>query len=541
MISILHSCHPKKYLLFLILVLFGISHARAQTVFYHIQNTELYAFMDEMAAERLIEVNTAVKPWARMFIAEKLDELDGQRERLNPRQQKELDFYLKDFNKELKPGKDFNKRFDALYYRDSIFTFSANIILGAEYHSGTNGNAFFWYNGAEIFAYAGKHLGVYASLRDHHDMENLTNENYLNQRLGAANLKSGVDFEEMRGGITWSWKWGNVGLTMDHSSWGSGYNGSNIQSGRTPSIARINLQMKPVEWLEFNYHHGWLVSEVVDSNRSYFFINPSGTTYRKVMHPKYIAANMFTFTPIKHLKVSVGNSIVYTDIGLHPGYLIPVFFYKAVDHTLNAGMDNMNSQMFLDVSSRNIRNLHLYGSWFVDEVNISNVFDETKHSNYFSWKLGGRLSNFPVQNISLTGEWTRTNTNVFRHYVPTLTYASNNYNLGHYLQDNAREYYLALDYRPIRGLNLQLSYLNAQKGPDHTELGSPRLGLPFMESVEWKNTTIRFRARYQVINDAHVFGEYRYSDISGAEVARYTHPLYQGKTSTFSFGVNFGF
>ena len=126
-----------------------------------------------------------------------------------------------------------------------------------------------------------------------------------------------------------------------------------------------------------------------------------------------------------------------------------------------------------------------------------------------------------------------TNANVFRHYVPTLTYASNNYNLGHYLQDNAREYYLALDYRPIRGLNLQLSYLNAQKGPDHTELGSPRLGLPFMESVEWKNTTVRFRARYQVINDAHVFGEYRYSDISGAEVARYTHPLYQGKTSTF--------
>ena len=86
----------------------GINYTHAQTVYYHIQNTELYSFLDEMAGERLIEVNTAVKPWARMFIAEKLDELDGQRESLNPRQQKELDFYLKDFNKELKHGKDFN-------------------------------------------------------------------------------------------------------------------------------------------------------------------------------------------------------------------------------------------------------------------------------------------------------------------------------------------------------------------------------------------------------------------------------------------------
>jgi hypothetical protein len=212
-----------------------------------------------------------------------------------------------------------------------------------------------------------------------------------------------------------------------------------------------------------------------------------------------------------------------------------------VDHTVNAGMDNMNSQMFLDISSRNIRNLHLYGSWFVDEVNISNMFDKSKHSNYFSWKLGGRLSNIPVRNLTLTGEWTRTNPNVFRHYTPTLTYASNMYNLGHYLKDNSREYYAALDYRPIRGLHLHLSYLNAQRGPDHTGLGTPRLGLPFMESVEWKNTSIRFRARYQVINDGYVFARYRYSDISGNAMDIYTHPLYHGRTSTFTLGLNFGF
>ncbi|MFC2112253.1 hypothetical protein ACFLTA_03215 [Bacteroidota bacterium] len=514
--------------------------ARSQTVYYHIQNEAVYEFLDEMAGAGLITLNSSVKPYSRMFIARQMASLDTLRSQLNPRQQKELDFYLKDFNKELKPDKNFDKRFDIFYYKDSLFTFSANLILGAEYTANANGNAFFWWNGAEIFAYAGK-LGVWASLRDHHDKEKLVTPEYLTQLRGGSNLKSGIDWEEMRGGITWSWKWGNVGLTMDHNSWGSGYNGTNIQSGRTPSIARIDLKMKPVHWFEFNYYHGWLVSEEVDSSRSYMTSSAPGAVMREVYHPKYFATNIFTFTPLRKLNISVGNSIVYTDMGPHPGYLLPVLFYKAVDHSVNARTDNMNSQMFLDVSSRNIRNLHLYGTWYVDEVNTANMFKPDKHSNLFSWKLGGRLSNFPVQNLSVTGEWTRSNALVFRHYVNTLTYASNRYNMGHYLTDNAREYYFAVGYRPVRGLDLRLSWMMAQKGPDHTALGSPRLGIKFLESVEWENQTIALRAHYQIINDAYVFASWQYSNIHGKNLAKYTHPIFHGKTNTFRAGLNFGF
>lgn len=528
------------YTLFLTVILFtqGL-RLNSQTVYYHIQHEALYDFLDECANVGLIELNSSIKPYSRMYIARKLASLNTLRSQLNKRQQKDLDFYLRDFNKELMPDKHFDRRFDIFYYKDSLFTFSANLILGAEYHTNENGSAPFWWNGAEIFSYVGN-LGVYVSLRDHHDKEYLVQERYLTQRMGG-NHKGGGDFEEIRGGITWSWKWGNVGIIMDHNVWGSGYNGTNIQSGRTPSIARINLQMKPVRWFEFNYYHGWLVSEVVDSNRSYYYGNQATRTYREVYHPKYLAANMFTFTPVRKLDISVGNSIVYTDIGVHPAYLIPVFFFKGVDHTLNAGVENMNSQMYLDVSSRNINNLHLYGTWYVDEVNISHLFTPEKQSNYFSWKLGGRLSNFPVKNLDLTGEWTRSNANVFRHPVNTLTYESNRYNLGHYMTDNAREYYFVIGYKPVRGLRLMLSYLFAQKGPDHTEQGTDRWGIPFLESVEWENKTIRFRACYQIINDAYFYGEYRYSDISGNDLVKYTHPLWHGKTNTLSIGANFGF
>ncbi len=105
----------------------------------------------------------------------------------------------------------------------------------------------------------------------------------------------------------------------DHFTWGTNYNGSNIFSGRTPSFAHIKVNLKPVSWFEFNYVHGWLVSEVVDSSRSYFLVNSYGTDYREVFYKKFIATNLFTFTPLKKLKISVGNSIVYSDIGIHPG------------------------------------------------------------------------------------------------------------------------------------------------------------------------------------------------------------------------------
>lgn len=525
--------------LYLYLLLSG-SFGRAQTVYYQIQNEGVYEFLDEMASEGLIELNSSVRPYSRMFIARQLSLLDTLRDRLDPRQQKELDLYLRDFNKELKPDKNFDKRFDLFYYKDSLFTFSANLILGTEYSVNSNGDAIFWWNGGEVFAYAGK-LGVWASLRDHHDPEKLVTPEYLTRSRGGSNLKSGTDWEEIRGGITWSWKWGNVGIIMDHNAWGSGYHGTNIQSGRTPSIARINLQMKPARWFEFNYYHGWLVSEVVDSSRSYPVSSLPGAATRLVYHPKYIAANIFTFTPVARLNISVGNSIIYTDMGPHPAYLIPVFFFKAVDHTLNARIDNMNSQMYLDVSSRNIRHLHLYGTWFVDEVNTANLFKGDLQSNYFSFKLGGRLSNYPVRNLSLTAEWTRSNPNVFRHYVSTLTYESNRYNLGHYLTDNAREFYLALDYRPLRGLDLRLSWMLAQKGPDYTLAGSPRLGLPFLESIEWENRTLALNARYQIINDAYACLSWQYSNIKGNELERYTPPFLRGKTNTLTAGLNFGF
>jgi hypothetical protein len=277
---------------------------------------------------------------------------------------------------------------------------------------------------------------------------------------------------------------------------------------------------------------------VVDSTHSYWVTNSYGTDYREVYHKKYIAANMFTVTPVKYLNISAGNSIIYNNTAVNPVYLVPLFFYKSVDHSTSSRIDNMNSQMFFDISSRQIKNLHLYATLFVDEFAISRISKKDEW-NFVSWKAGFRLSNYPFSDISLTTEFTYTYPLAYQHYVPTLTFESNGYNLGHYLKDNSREWYVSIDYRPVRTLDIKLWFVDAIRGPDYTELGTPRVGNPPLESIEWQNATFGMRGSYQIINDLYVWGSFMLSDINGD--VRWSPEYFYGRNFNFNVGATFGF
>ena len=536
--------------LFALLILFTFS-AKAQEVYVHVNNTDLYDFIDELANARVIEVNTAIKPYSRILIATKLNEANQLRAELNKRQQEDLDFYLKDFNKELMPDKNFKKRLDLLYYKDTLFTFSLNPILGLTYYKNDSGSFYRRWNGGELYSYIGKNFGFYASLRDQHESIRLSDPDYLNQ-ADASNYKpdtkGGGDYDEIRGGLTYTWSWGSVGLLKDHFVWGDNYHGANIFSGHQPSYTHIKFHMHPVKWFDFNYVHGWLVSDVIDSSRTYM----NGNSNRIVYAAKFVAANMFTFTPFKYWAFSVGNSIIYSDQKINPAYLIPFFFYKTVDHSLTSSGSNylgQNSQLFFNFSTRAVKNTHLYMSAFIDELALGRALDKNKQTNYVSLKVGGRVSNILNKNVNVTAEYTRTNPGAYRHYLLTGTYASSSFNMGHYLGENAQEIYLSISARPISKLLVEASYTLAQKGKEYNYTGSSRdtlgdgKGLPFIDKVYWESSELGFIARYQIVNDCWFYLGAVMSEKTGvsAELDKYTMPYYKGKKTTISFGANIGF
>ena len=217
---------------------------------------------------------------------------------------------------------------------------------------------------------------------------------------------------------------------------------------------------------------------VVDSTRSYWVTNAYGTDYREVYHYKFLILAMFTFIPCPkteyltrqqyHLFRSAADAILILCLS---------YFYKSVDHGANSGIDNSNSQMFFDISSYNIKHLHLYGTLFIDELSTER-FTNSEY-NFFSWKGGFRTGNFPfLQNLWATAEFTFTYPLTFQHYVPTLTFENQGYNMGHYLKDNTRSIWFALDYKPIRGLAVRLWHERSERGPDYQSLGGEQDGLP---------------------------------------------------------------
>lgn len=511
----------------------------SQFIPYIQHDNDVYSFLDELS----LHYNYCVKPLGRLQIYELLNSIDSSD--LNQRQQAELAFYLKDFNKESPHDRSYKKRIDLYYFKDSVFSVTVNPIAGFDIYKNKNGFEYHWWNGAEAWASIGK-WGAYISLRDNHESSVFTDPFYLENNPGASGIKvlSGgkIDYEDLRGGISYTFRRGSISLIKENISWGTNYNGSNIISGRAPAFVHLDLHLAPLKWIDFHYFHGWLNSEVVDSARSFYLTNGYGTQLRRFYHKKFMAANIFTFYPVPLLGLSFGNSIIYDYDNLHPAFLIPFSFFKALDHNLNFGIKNMNSQMFFDISSKNINNLHLYSSIFIDELAVKRITDPDEN-NFLSFKVGAKISNMP-ENTFACIEYTITNALTFRHDVPTTTYDSNRFNLGHYLTDNAKELYLCTGYKPYRNLFIQLNYIWAVKGPDHTELGTlPRASIKPFTPVEWESRSLAFQISWQPVNDLYLRLGYEYRKVDGSETTlqKYTPEFYRGKTGTLNAGINFGF
>jgi hypothetical protein len=570
----------RKIILLLFCVL-AFSNIFSQDIPEHISYTRIYDYLDELASEGIIELNSTVKPYSRQFIADKLLQAQVHKEQLNKRQIDDLRFFLNEFALEqnMLPETKLNlvnKETSTLafiqpafHYKDSIFRARITPIIGMTVTRNANGNITKRWYGAEFQAMMGKHLSVYGSLRDISIQgQLLARPGYLNDFPGYEYKESsgGGDYSDSRAGIKYAWNWGSVGLVKDNIIWGDNYHGSNILSGRAPSFPMLTLHLKPTKWFEMQYIHGWLVSNVADSSH-YYLENGTTKWYRPAN--KFLAANIFTFTPVKHLNVSVGNSIVYAENNIQAAYLLPFAFFKSMDHSMTKGLgvENQNSQVFFNVSSRNIKHLHLFTSVYADEINFARFKPGSDEKNPVSIKVGANLSNFPIQNLSVIGEFTRSNIINYKHSIPVLTWASNSYNLGSYLGDNSQEMYLALRYKPIRGLDLNLSFMDAKHGNEyeylrrnasHADAISKIISQPSLGDITWSNKTIGFNAQYEVFSNAYALINIMYSDIRGYDLTSTTidgeirktgqgyldmfTPAYlQGKNTTITVGFSIGF
>lgn len=591
----------------------------AQRIPQAIEYTEIYDFIEELTTDGVISSNAAVKPYTRDAIARMLAEAQSKDSLLNKRQKDDLQFYMQDYALELDtlpvyysyghrhvtqwitPVSNLSLADPSLHIltKNKIFKMRIRPILGMDIYASKKGMITKRWYGAEIQMDIAHHLSIWGSIRDNswkgtgylkdayfpteYDKiygARLTKPGYLNNLPGVQYKESnyGGDFSDSRGGISlYAW-WGSIGVQRERIQWGDAQHASNILSAHNPAVPMVTLQLTPCKWFQFDYFHAWLLSNVMDSTYYYSEREREGVTQREYRPAnKFMAANMFTFMPIKYIQFSIGNSIVYAERNVQAAYFIPIAFFKSLDHLMTKGLgsENQNSQAFATITVRPTDHLRLYGSFFLDEFKFARLKKSNPEHNPVSYLVGFNWSGWPVKGLSLRGEFMRSYIACYTHSIAVLDYTSNSYKMGHYMGDNSQSIFVELAYRPVRGLRLVLNYTNNTKYNSYDyirkNIGAIIAQKPFAEKI-WRNDEINFRAVYEVFNNCYAHVDFSYNntrayapksarvagedrgwnadgtsqELSGDALVnyylnKYTPVYLQGKNFTVTCGLSFGF
>ncbi|HED37054.1 MAG TPA: hypothetical protein ENI76_02235 [Ignavibacteria bacterium] len=562
----------------------------SQTVFEPI-NSSVYQFLDRMAQKGLIRFEDNIKPVSRLYIAKKLNELSNKflmnqsihfesEHKLTALEREELKFYLKDYGMELREvriealknsgtdrrsknnfhtrnssyiqakqshyniiSKDPFNRWRLFSYSSNLFKLNVSPILG--YKLGTREGAKYshrW-NGIYLYGYLGDNIGFSFKFKDNSENGSTVDRTKeFTPTPGVIIAKSNanhIEYSEINVDISYNWKWGDISIAKDNLEWGYGQSGKIVLSDKAPSFPFIRLDIHPTSWLRFNYIHAWLNSDVIDSSSLYRTYLPG--EYRDQFRKKYFASHTLTVTPFRGLDISLGESIVYSD-RLEIAYLIPIMFFRAADHYLSQANNNAgsNSQFFMGISSRNqIKNTHLYGTLFIDELTLEGLFNPQKQRNQFGFTLGSSVTDFPFNNVTFTLEYTKIFPYVYTHYIPTQTYQSSGYVMGHWMGNNADLVYGAINYRFIRGLQATLWGQYIRKGAAGAVKGQyTQPQPPFLFGLRTNYTYFGFDVKYEFIHELYAGLQYKTTMISKEQL---NHSFINNKMNEFYFSLYYGF
>ena len=101
---------------------------------------------------------------------------------------------------------------------------------------------------------------------------------------------------------------------------------------------------------------------------------------------------------MKGLNLAIGESIVYSD-KMDLGFLIPINLFKFYDNNrsnylIEAGS---NGQYFFSINSRNqIKNTHIYGTLFIDEIKVSALFNQKEKRNQLGYTIGASITDLLI-------------------------------------------------------------------------------------------------------------------------------------------------
>ena len=543
-----------KTILFSSFIILTISIAIFAQIVYTPPGSYVYDFLERLSLKNIIEYHDEVKPVSRKKIGELLEQALLRKEELNLSELKELDWLSEEYAYEIKkarpaprePGLDTLKERWYLYnYSDSLFSLKISPLAGYGISAVGNNSGHTRWAGVNLFMTHSNWFGGSFYLKDHGEFgDDVDKERNFSPLPGAAYKPApdGMEISDIRGGMTFNWNWGAISLMKDNVIWGHGKFGQLILSEKAPPFAFIRLDLNFTGWLRFHYIHGWLNSLVYDSSSfSYNHLESIHPFLRMDYINKYIAANFLSISVTPKIDLSVGNSIIYSG-KLRPEFFIPFLFFKSYDNRgVDYNVEDGNKQLYFDAAVRLPKTFTFYGTLFIDCIEIRKLLKHDRRGTDFGFTLGGKKIDFFVPMLDMIVEYTKVNPWVYEHKDETTTYKHLNYYLGDWLGQNADQFRVQFDYRPLRGLQLTAytEYIRKGRLLDIYYNYYDQIAEPFLQSPVRRESRFSFEASYEFIHDLFVDGYYTYSNVTDQDPKR-TPAFMLGKKSSFGITVQYG-
>jgi len=306
-----------------------------------------------------------------------------------------------------------------------------------------------------------------------------------------------------------------------------------ILSGRAPIFDYFRIDTR-YGVVSYTFFHAWLLGPERLQFNSYAGKNDA------YLSSKYLAGHRVEVSLPRLLDIGLGELVVYSRRNLDLAYLNPVNFFKAIEPEFH---DRDNALVVADVEVHALRNVEVYGSFLIDDIQIDRIGSDY-FGNKFAYNLGvSYIEPLRIRDLDVGVEYVKIDPYVYSHNILENNFTNDGYSLGHRLGPNSDNWRCRVGYRFSRkwttsaeversrhGANIVDGNGNLLKnvGGDvafgHRDYDSP--DAPFLDGILTKGFYVRLRSLYEIFNECFMDLRYEYRRQKNVSL---------GKTSTDHF------
>lgn len=470
------------------------SHLNYTSLFAQVElvspTNSVYDFLDRMLINKIIDSYTySMKPVSRREIGVYLTEIQKKRTKLTKSDKLLLDFYLTEFEFDIKhtlknsssffPGWKFSDVFSkkqkycyATY--DSNYSFFLDGIgelkyMGADGDSIGKPHILLGQAGLRLrgtlFNTVGYYLRISNGVRLDGTEEDAVFAAQFDPILASTRKfvsEKGKTFDTYEGYLRFSPSPSNwLGLTVGREALtaGAGFIDKLVMSQNTAPFDFIKLDLR---YKKFNYS----------------FLHSSITGYDSnnvQLSSKYFVYHRLEIGPLfkDFMKLGFSEMLIYSNIPINLAFINPLSFLTSAElNTELPGKNSNNALLEIDLELFPVKKLSLQGSILIDDLNFETLgkTDKTGNDNKFAFQAGLSWQDaFLIPNMNFIYEYTRIDPFVYSHREINNSYTNWNQPIGPALNPNSDEHAIKLAYTFGPWINIALTFKHQRTGLNITD------------------------------------------------------------------------